>query len=150
MKRANLKRKRSADISNRPSQLKITNYLDIPSSTPIIRNIRKNLSSVPKETVRNQLIRHNLDRLFSNGIDKAPENKTSSNPASNIESCRNSDEQLPKNTVEEQLLVDVESSHTTKYWREQAKYWEKETKKYKEQFDFTNNLLNRKLRQIET
>lgn len=138
MQRAKLKRKGATDILNQHSQLKITKYLNIPSSTPVNRKIQINPTTASKETIRSQLIRCNLDQIISNDKQKAANNQNISKPDLNTESCRSSDEHISRNNVEEELLIDDESSHTTKYCREKAKYWEKLVKKYKEQFDFTN------------
>lgn len=150
MQRPNLKRKRSTGISESPSQLKITKYLDISPSAPVNQKIQIRPSNVVKETIQSQLIRHNLDEILSDGNEIAADSQTISHPESNTDSCRNFDKQVFGNNVEEHPDLDDESFHSTKYWKERAKYFEKEAKKYKEQFDFTNKLLNRKLRQIDS
>lgn len=168
MKRTQLKRKRTSDVSKKSSQLSITKYLNIPTSTPINRKIELNSPTVQRETISCQLIRSNLAHLLANDVEKAEINKESPNIDSIIEysvkdiekqsvrnneigrgSDSNTENQFSENNIEKQHLVDDEIVHNSKHWREKAKYWEKKAKSYKEQFDFTNKLLNSKLREIE-
>lgn len=139
MKQASLKRKRKSIVPNEASQFKITKYLKISSSTPINQEeIEINSAAAPRETIGSQLIRGNLSKLLSKDLDSSTEPQRSKEN----DKCRESD-------VITEVEKDFVDYHDKKYWQEKAKYWEEQANTYKEQFDFTNKLLNRKLRQIE-
>lgn len=160
MKRANLKRKRTSIVPNQRSQLKITNFLELSSSTPSFQEkIEINLAKVSTETIGCQLIRNNLSKLLSDDVAQNTNNKRNQDPDLSFESQRSeqnighqsgeeSDKCRESNSatnIEKQSVDD----NSTDYWRERAKHWEQKANKYKEQFEFTNKLLNRKLREID-
>lgn len=160
MKCSSLKRKRKFISPNSDTQRRITKYFEKPSSTPIMREIDS--ATVPKEKLRNKLIQRNLTLLLSNDIDKE-EDPIADSSAENIsteskieQQCieknekSHPEEQIPQNIVEQQNLVGDVDTQSAVYWHEKSKFWQAKAKTYKQQLDFSNKLLMRKLREIES
>lgn len=160
MKCSSLKRKRKFISTNSDIQLRITKYFEKPSSTPIMREIDS--ATVPNEKLRNKLIQRNLTQLLSNNIDKekdpiADSSLKNISTESNIEQqCieknekSHPEEQISQNIVEQQNSVGDVDTQSAVYWREKSKFWEAKAITYKQQLDFSNKLLMRKLREIES
>lgn len=164
MKPSNMKRKRISFSQKKDSQLRITKYLERASSTPI-----ENHQQVSKEKLRNKLIQNNLRQFISNDIENdldkemrhvansSSENELlESNEKQCIEDTRkcHTDLDVQENTSEKNIgtqnPVGVIDNQSAEYWRNMSIFWESKAKKYKQQADFSNKLLIRKLRDIES